>query len=272
MAAWKEPNSTCCPWGIFSWAAMVLPFIQGDNLFKTMNLNVPAYSQNIPEDHLLSGWVPASGPNQDNRGPAVTLIPAGLPNAGQPNPNIIAANNMPKIFRCPSVRTEGKFSSLTTMKDYALVYDSGRSGNSENCCPERRYDRAQNAANTIGPYNGMGWVNSNVTIAQVTDGTANTFLVMEKAYYSNQSWCSEGMGCNQFFWVHHQSQGMVTCSEPVNWTVNNSRAAAGPHTGGVMASFVDGHVSFIPNSIDMATYMALGTRNAGDRITGSFNY
>jgi prepilin-type processing-associated H-X9-DG protein len=77
------------------------------------------------------------------------------------------------------------------------------------------------------------------------------------------------MGCNEFMWVHHQSQGLVVTSEPPNWTVNNSRASEGPHTGGgVMASYVDGHVGFVPNAISLTTYMALGTRNGGD-IPGS---
>jgi len=114
----------------------------------------------------------------------------------------------------------------------------------------------------------MGWVNSKVLIADVTDGTSNTFLLMEKVNYSNQSWCSQGFGCNEFIWVHHQSQGMVTCSEPPNWTNNNSRAAEGPHPNGVMAAYVDGHVAFVPNSINMATYMALGSRNGGEVIAG----
>src|SRR5262249_53055207 len=135
-----------------------------------------------------------------------------------------------------------------------------RSGFNEWCCPER----TQNLNN---PYMGMGWVNSAVRIADVTDGTSNTFFLMEKSHYTNQSWCSDGMGCNQFFWVHHQSQGLVTCSQPPNWTVNNSRAARGFHPTGLMASFADGHVAFVPNSINFATYMALGTRNGGEVVS-----
>lgn len=264
VPAWKEPrNANCCPWGIFGWPALILPFIEGDNLFKTMNLNVPAHAPSVPEHATSNGGLSPWAPPSDDRILEVpAVIPAGLPGAGQPNPNIAAAANMPKTFRCPSVRTEGRFSTPTTMKDYALVYDSARTGNGENCCPERSQRTGGNV------YNGMGWVNSSLRIADVTDGSSNTFFLMEKATFSNQSWCSQGMGCNQFFWVHHQSQGMITCSQPPNWTVNNARSSQGPHTGGVMASFVDGHVSFIPNSINMATYMALGTRNSGDIIVG----
>src|SRR5260370_13787876 len=115
------------------------------------------------------------------------------------------------------------------MKDYAVFYDSGHYGNppNENCCPERRQ-------NPSFPYQGIGWVNSNVRITDVSDGTSNTFMVGEKSNYSNQSWCAAGKGCNEFIWVHHQSQGMITASEPPNWTVGNSRAAEGPHQTGVL--------------------------------------
>ena len=50
---WRDPNSTCCPWGAFSWAARILPYIEGDSLYKSINFDVPAYAQNVPED---TGW------------------------------------------------------------------------------------------------------------------------------------------------------------------------------------------------------------------------
>ncbi|HLJ92991.1 MAG TPA: DUF1559 domain-containing protein [Gemmataceae bacterium] len=258
--AWKEPNSTCCPWGIFSWSAIILPYVEGDTLYKAIDFNVPAYSEHVPEDPSLSPWVGSSA----DRGPGQPTIPAGLPGAGQPNPNILAANSMPKVFKCPSTQL-GRFATTSTMKDYAIVYDGGGPLDDENCCPER----VQVGGTTHKIYRGMGWVNSAVKIADVTDGTSNTFFLMEKANFSNQSWCSQGMGCNEFFWVHHQSQGMITTSEPPNYVVNNSRASEGPHTNGVLAAYVDGHVGFVPNSINIQVYFALGTRNGGEAVGDS---
>src|SRR5262249_49422674 len=156
--------------------------------------------------------------------------------------NILAATSMPRIFVCPSTK-RGKYGNESNMKDYALVYDSrpGPTSPNENCCPERA------SVGGSGPFNGMGWVNSSVKIRDVTDGTSNTLLVVEKVNSANQSWCSEGLGCNQFFWVHHQSQGMVTCTYLPNDTRSNSRAPVGTHIGKLMVSFVDGHVSAIDN-------------------------
>jgi len=257
-AAWADPKSTCCPWGAFSWAARILQYVEGDNLYRNINFSVPAYAQNVPED--TGGW----GPNQPggDRGPGQPVIPAGLPGAGSANPNILAATSMPKLFICPSA-PRGRLGFENTMKDYAMVYDSGRAGQSELCCPERSGTPA---------FNGMGWINSAVKIADVIDGTSNTMHFTEKSNWANQSWCFDGSGCNQFFWVHHQSQGLVTASQPPNWSVKgNSRAATGHHTGGGIVSFVDGHVQFISNSIDSSTvtspWLAMGTRNVGEVFT-----
>jgi prepilin-type N-terminal cleavage/methylation domain-containing protein/prepilin-type processing-associated H-X9-DG protein len=240
---WADPRSTCCPWGIYSWAAVILPYVEADNVYKIMNLNLPAYADNVPE-HTRFGWAPAS----NERGPGQPTV------AGGPNPNILASRSQTKVFVCPS-SPRAAAGNPNQMKDYAVVYDSGRANFNETCCPERSAAPA---------YTGMGWVNSNLKLSAAVDGTSNTFLLMEKSHFANQSWCEEGMGCNQFFWVHHQSQGMVTASQPPNWTNPNSRAARGFHSGGLVAAFADGHIATIPNGINFTVYTQLGTRNGGE--------
>jgi prepilin-type processing-associated H-X9-DG protein len=116
----------------------------------------------------------------------------------------------------------------------------------------------------------MGWVNSALRMADVADGTSNTFLIMEKAHFLNASWCSQNMGCNQFIWVHHQSQGFVYGTRPPNDTLPNTRAAGSAHPQGLNASFVDGHVAFVRNGIHMATYRALFSRGGGEAVTQDY--
>jgi prepilin-type N-terminal cleavage/methylation domain-containing protein/prepilin-type processing-associated H-X9-DG protein len=244
-APWSEPNSTCCPWGIHGWPALILPYMEGDALYKAINLDVPAYSRSVPEDPALSSWAPPSG----ERGP-------GQPTwNGNPNPNIAASTLMPKLFVCPSSR---RSKPANEQKDYALSYDENVAG--ENCCPERR------PIGSRGPFTGMGWLNSQVRIVDVTDGTSGTFLILEKAHSINASWCSQKMGCNQFEWVHHQSQGFVYGTRPMNDTLPNTRAAGSFHTGGMNAAFVDGHISFLPNSMDFTVYRALFSRNLNEAV------
>src|SRR5262249_16858714 len=121
---WSDPMSSCCPWGIFSWAAMILPFVEGDNVYKNINFTVPAYAQGVAEDHRLSPWV---GTN-DERGPGNAKVPnvaifGSL--AGKVNPNILAGTNMPKVFVCPSSPRGSHSGAPNLQKDYAIVYDGG---------------------------------------------------------------------------------------------------------------------------------------------------
>lgn len=242
---WCDPVGGCSlPWGAFSWSARILPYIDANALYNTIDFSVPAYAQDIGE---AGGW-------GTNRGPAVATV------AGLPNPNILAANSMPKVFICPSA-DRISLAVSTPNKDYAIIYDSGKPGGSEACCPER----ADN-----GGWRGMGWLNSHLRTIDVHDGTSNTLYLVEKVNYANQSWCQDKQGCNPFFWVHHVSQGLVTASQPPNNRAFNSRSAVGPHFGGLNVAFADGRVSYISNGIDMSAWMALGTRDGEEVISGEF--
>jgi prepilin-type N-terminal cleavage/methylation domain-containing protein/prepilin-type processing-associated H-X9-DG protein len=232
------------PWGHIGWGALLLPYLEEDNLFKTLDLTIPAYAANIPEE-LNSG----SGDTED-RGPAVTTW------LGQPNPNAYAALHMPGLFVCPSVPADVKFNT-TAYKDYGI-----NGGTNSTCCPER----------TQRNQDGVAFLNSHVRLAEVTDGSSTTFLLLEFAHTANRSWTAAGDGTNQFLWVHHPSQGYVTADTPPNSTAFNNRAAHGPHAGGgVQGAFCDGHVAWVSNAVDfLHVYRPLFTRNQGEAVSPDF--
>ncbi|MBN9121700.1 MAG: DUF1559 domain-containing protein [Planctomycetes bacterium] len=230
-AGWADPSlGSAVPWGHFSWAVKILPYIEADNLYKQFDLTVPAYASEIWE-------------NGANRGPAGSTT------------NQFACSNAPKVFHCPSARPVG---NVGEMKDYAMNASSGNEG----CCAER-----------VTKQDGMGWVNSKVKLTDVTDGTSNTFLFLEKAAWANQSWLDKDKGGNHFAWVHHPTQGMVTAREyggstpfPPNTTIYNNRAAVGSHTNGIMAAWADGRVAFVNNNIDFNAYQWMFTRAGGEVV------
>ena len=230
-APWVD-TAVCggCPWGHFGWAVKILPYLEAENLFKQFDFTAPAYATTIFE-------------NGTERGPAGGAI------------NKIPSTSMPKGLVCPSAK---RTAPANEFKDYALNSGTG------SCCPER---------NTTG-HNGMGWVWSNIKISHVKDGTSNTFLIMEKLHSSNQSWLNKDKGANHFSFVHHPSQGYVSASEPAtqqppNSTFNNNRSAVGGHSGGIMASWVDGRVGFITNGINFTTYQSMHSRD-GDEVIGDY--
>lgn len=221
--------------GSFSWAAYILPYLEAANVYNQINFSVPAFVEQI----------------EDYSGTAVRLRgPLGNP------ANRVAANSQPAVFVCPSNHSTSF--PATRYKDYAI--NGGLGG----CCVER------NTASSEG----MGFLNSKVQMRDVTDGTSNTLLLLEKPNWAPQSWCQKNYGCNPFFFVHHQSQGYVTAGRgagagyrplpPNDAYVDDTRGAYSEHVGGLQVAMVDGSVRFISNNIDYASYQASFTRSKGE--------
>lgn len=51
--------------------------------------------------------------------------------------------------------------------------------------------------------------------------------------------------------------------------LSHNVTAHSQHTGGVHALFIDGHVKFVSNNINLATWQALGSRN-GHEVVGDY--
>jgi prepilin-type N-terminal cleavage/methylation domain-containing protein/prepilin-type processing-associated H-X9-DG protein len=245
---WADPNSPCCPWGHFGWPSSVLTYSEENSLYNSINFAVPMYAFSVPEQ---GPWSPPTG----DRGPAGNLA------------NSTVANLQPNIFVCPSAY---RAKSEVQFKDYAINGGSGGPccGNSGNgsCCPERTTMTLNRALD------GLGALNSFPSLSNVTDGTSSTFYFLENAHFSTHSWTEKNKGSNQFLWVHHISQAYVLSHNdrspsPPNDDSFNTRAASSAHPGGVQATFADGHLQWIKNSINPVVYSSLFTRAGGEVIT-----
>jgi len=252
-SVWTEPNAAgCCPFGSFSWAASVLNFMEGTNIYNATNFLLPAYAASIPE--TAGPWGGSSG----NRGP-------------QGNPaNSTVSVMAPNTFSCPSVPDVILSIAIGpgprgAWKDYGVNVGTGFMG----CCPERLSNGGPAATD------GIAAVNLSLNIRDIIDGTSNTIMVMELSRNAEHSWIAKNTGSNQFMWTHHPSQGMVTAGElgtssppfPPNSNFPNSRGSVGGHPGGVNVAFCDGHVQFIKNSINFQIYRALFSRNLGEVVS-----
>jgi prepilin-type N-terminal cleavage/methylation domain-containing protein len=247
---WRDPSIGNLPWGHFGWAAYILPFMEQEALYESMDLTVPAFAEIIPEN--AGSGLGALG----NRGPAGNVA------------NRAASFSQPSTFVCPSAhrvpRTANRDGSQQTQKDYAM-----NTGAPHVCCPERNQDVR---------HNGMGFVGSKINLGDVLDGTSNTLYFIEHAHFGNHSWTEYDAGSNQFFWVHHTSQGYVTTEDSPNLdpkliaAANNRRAAHSEHPNGIQATMVDGHLRWISDHISTNVYRAMGTRKGGESVQTAQNY
>src|SRR5689334_17239078 len=113
QAPWADPQRSCCPWGHFSWAIIILPFVEQQALYSQVDFTRLAYASRIMEHN---GGAAAASSIID-RGPA-----------GDPF-HLIVSQSTPKTFMCPSARPVPGVRK--GQKDYGI--NGGRVG----CCPER---------------------------------------------------------------------------------------------------------------------------------------
>ena len=173
--------------------------------------------------------------------------------------NQLAAQSTPKMFMCPSARFVPGVRK--EQKDYAI------NGGPNGCCPER--NNGTNATLT-----GLANALNGIRLAEITDGTSNTFLFLEAVHSKNQSWLAALTGSNHFMFVHHPSQGYVQGNfsnllNPPNDTQFNTRAPASGHPGGVQVTYADGRVAWLSNNVDFFNvYLPTYTRAGGEPLSG----
>ena len=85
-------------------------------------------------------------------------------------------------------------------------------------------------------------------------------------------------GSNPFFFVNEAGQGIVMGSSngslanviPPNTEVDNLRGAESDHQGGLFVSFADGHVAWVPDSVNTTIWYGCFTRTGGESTQPDF--
>lgn len=230
--------------GMWGWPVAILPFMEGKNLAEQFDTNTRPYVAERSDVYY------------GDYGPETTHGAR----------NVLPCQQMPKGFTCPSTP---RISGPSAYKDYAI--NAGGGVNISSCCPERAITS-----------DGIGHKNSKVRMAEITDGTSNTFLLLEQAstYVELGSVKRRGLPTNPFVWVSHHSQGMAIAAVgtgrpmPPNplpalmqaWG-QNARTVWGYHPGGVQTALCDGSVQWVPNTIAHVTWQGTFTRNGTEVIS-----
>jgi prepilin-type N-terminal cleavage/methylation domain-containing protein/prepilin-type processing-associated H-X9-DG protein len=265
-------------WSVHS---QVLPFVEQDNLYKSINFNFP------PETPGMAG-------------PIINFMPA-YQNPGRVNAE--ACRVLVPIFLCPS--------------DGAPIPGDwpGQNNYLANQGVQFLCDLSEQLPSTVAPNerpNGPFYYLSKVRIADLTDGTSNTVMFSEKKRGNgspdprtdmltmrNTTTLDETyQTCNSldpttatpltskqgFSWV----MGEMCCTTYNHVSTPNTRTCAGLgfpgnmanmamqvppssyHGSGVNVLMGDGSVRYVQDGINLQTWRALGTRNGGEVVGNDF--
>lgn len=267
------------------WSFVILPYIEQDNLFKTIPLGPPPAPPN------------PSGSNPPN---------AEYSELWKTPPYLTLLQTRVKTMRCPGTSDQEAYDDNSrgvpvpnrAAASYAVVVSNNIDNNSHNddANPDfvsrfyGLYTIKANGSNTRningvdikalrlnGPFN----QNSSITIVQVTDGTSNTAAIGERYRYNNGTG-SEGNsghgGWGTFpFGSPHAQNGHNAFSGstwvpfniviPPDKVTSDTRHLIGftsRHTGGVNMAFLDGSVRFLRDGTSDEVRFAIGSHTGGE--------
>jgi prepilin-type N-terminal cleavage/methylation domain-containing protein/prepilin-type processing-associated H-X9-DG protein len=289
-----------------TWCALILPQMEGNNVYNSMNFNMGAGSGNgwdngeaftaylaVPstfvcpsdgeQDNGKRPWVGAAYPYTVPLGQAPAWSPPIDPKTGQPLQVVPVTNyamswgdnyaggplNGGLPWETPPFATLAPGQPRIGYHGYWGTRWGLPTGFSPNATGQLR---------GFADYSSM----QTATISSVTDGTSNSILVGEVlplADANNNFWTSTGCASGTTVPVGFDTNSFPAADPTCNglWQgastplgCRYSAAAKGfasRHPGGANFLYADGSVHFLKKSISMPTYCALGSRNGGEVLS-----
>jgi prepilin-type N-terminal cleavage/methylation domain-containing protein/prepilin-type processing-associated H-X9-DG protein len=230
------------------WTTMLLPYIEQKPLWDTLGFNESNNwdSDNTPNERACGTYIGTF------RCPSMGLVPKHVDNQGIPG-------RVPTSYRGVASSTADSDDTSTSVKKRSLE---------------------------MLDVEGIFFCCSHVRMAEVTDGTSNTFMIGESRWETftqdgNQMdfWyigspqvdpcnCLTGGGATE------QSEFCGSTGVPFNARMIASTSGyvkelsfTSLHPNGAQFALADGSVRFVPFTVNPSTYQALGSRNGGESLT-----
>lgn len=251
--------------GHWGWGALILPFIEQGNLYNTLNIGSGAtLDANLATTvgraalttPLATFMCPSDpGPVLNNFDQRLADNPAD-PNAAWYNRHV-TSNGNDRIAIAKSNYVMSACSSVSTTPPIWPQY---------------------------GPATGVGWINSDCRLNEVTDGTSNTILIGERAFRFDNLNVGAGnaLGFSSTVNTPGTSAGIKAAAmcvlglayNGINWSTNNRvhqpRGFHSTHPGGAQFVFCDGSVQFLSENIDYNGTTVPGTLTNGAWIDSTY--
>jgi prepilin-type N-terminal cleavage/methylation domain-containing protein/prepilin-type processing-associated H-X9-DG protein len=215
--------------GLATWAVIILPYMEQNNLYNQWNLGQSYFLQN----------------NVARLTPVKNYFCPSRRNANDP-PNASISGDFPP-------GTSGTGTNLPgALGDYAVVID-----------PSGTDEPSITTPNLTGSFQ----ISQGYSLLSFTDGLSNTLLVGEK-HVPQSSFGVGWWDCSTYDGEYIQcSSRAASAGFPLTVNPQDTGWKFGSrHTSMVMFCFGDGHVQGIPASINPLTLQLLGTRNDGQVI------
>jgi prepilin-type N-terminal cleavage/methylation domain-containing protein len=224
-----------------SWHVLVLPYIEQKALYDQADFKQGRYDQPLP---LMQG----------RNGLALNRIDAYL------CPSSLAKKMLVHAPHNPHVPELINGEAVHTAHYYGVQGPTGQGLSGI-------YEVTGNMTHGGFSIHGIMQCNGNVRIAQVTDGTANTFL------FGELSWISERVGTRYRSWARgcHDSHNASNPTRNVSSSINtfaiglfNDMAFGSMHPGGANFASSDGSVRYVSQNVSLGTYKAAASRDGAE--------
>ncbi len=192
------------------------------------------------------------------------------------------ASQVVKPFLCPTSPLAGQPQATVSGNVYGLNSYAGIAG--------IHSFRAYNGSAQQISNDGVFYINSRIRIADIIDGTSNTFIFGERFHLDSEfdrMYTNYPIkGWSGWAWVDQPNSigdYLVGASQPINWKVPASATGANSssnlwvqqrlstigsgHTGGANVGLADGSVRYVRESMDLAALRSLVTRAGGEVVT-----
>jgi len=247
-------------WG---WGTAILPYLEQDNIWNLLKADTTNFMIFVPGGggNVWNGSAPGYNADSNNTGGIVNG------NAGGG-----VAKTIVPVFQCPSDIWPQTNTAGYGKSNYLANMGSDTSGGNWASWTNPS-GATMNGVLLQSNNNNNTWT---VSIPQIIDGTSNTVAVGEVAPnlganygVNNTNNIPIWAGGNPAFagqGRQHNYFRVMDINYPLNMQTgaNADRCFGSMHTNGANFVFCDGSVRFLTNSIDGATYQAMGTRNGGE--------
>ncbi len=243
--------------GMTMWSAYVLPYVEQNSLFETLDLDGP--------------WSVREGATLANSNALSEFLP---------------------VFRCPSANLAiSQYDPLVDTDRTPSSYLACASGLNNRESGEKPWVGMNNYGSLAGS-DGVFYLNSRTRYAEIRDGSSSTVL-MGEAIPDQDLFGTDYSGNLQK--VDHwyigsgelpdyeaigstisaeNSECLASTACPINSLfiedspINDKELSFGSaHPQGVNIGFADGHIQFVTENIDLVIWSAVGSRNGGEVVT-----